>query len=101
VAGVDDVENGGWWWPPSAYGAGDRRLGVGVCERPNAGAGAGCWCLDDWVVERFRRNGDCCGLGVSLPPAERLRGGRVTRVTGGVPATKRITVTHCDDVKVK
>jgi hypothetical protein len=57
VAGVDDVENGGWCWLPSAYGAGDRRLGVGVCDRPNAGAG--CCCLDDWVVERFRRNGDC------------------------------------------
>jgi len=95
VAGDDDDEKGGWGCPaaePSAYGAGDLRLGVGVCDRPNAGAEC-CCCLDDWVVERFRRNGDCCGLGVSFPPAERLRGGRVTRVTGGVPAIKCITMT--------
>lgn len=93
----DDDEKGGWGCPaaePSAYGAGDLRLGVGVCDRPNAGAGCCCCCcLDDWVVERFRRNGDCCGLGVSFPPAERLRGGRVTRVTGGVPAIKCVTIT--------
>ncbi|KAE9538652.1 hypothetical protein AGLY_005751 [Aphis glycines] len=92
VAGDDDDEKGGWGCPaaePSAYGAGDLRLGVGVCDRPNAGEGCCCCCcLDDWVVERFRRNGDCCGLGVSFPPAERLRGGRVTRVTDGVPAIK-------------
>jgi len=97
VAGDDDDENGGWGCPaaePSAYGAGDLRLGVGVCDRPNAGEGCCCCCcLDDWVVERFRRNGDCCGLGVSFPPAERLRGGRVTRVTGGVPAIKCVTMT--------
>lgn len=88
------------WRPPAAFHVllrasaascpsadGDRRLirGVGVCDRlTDADAG----CLDDWVVERLRRNGDCCGLGVSLPPAERLRGGLVTLVTGGVPATR-------------
>lgn len=97
VAGDDDDEKGGWWCcpaaAPSAYGAGDLRLGVGVCNRPTAGEGCGC-CLDDWVVDRFRRNGDCWGLGVSLPPAERLRGGRVTRVTGGVPAIKCVTMTN-------
>lgn len=78
---------------PPRSADGDLRLnrGVGVCDRLAVGAG---WCLDDWVVERFRRNGDCCGLGVSLPPAERLRGGRVTRVTGGVPATER-NCTRC------
>lgn len=97
VAGDDDDEKDGWGCPaaePSAYDAGDLRLGVGVCDRPNAGEGCCCCCcLDDWVVERFRRNGDCCGLGVSFPPAERLRGGRVTRVTGGVPEIKCVIMT--------
>jgi len=65
-------------------GGGDRRLirGVGVCDRQTGG-----WCPGGCAAERFRRNGDCTGLGVSLPPAERLRGGRVTRAAGGVPAT--------------
>jgi len=91
ASGVPDDDH--WFWSAGGPAAsdGDRRLirGVGVCDRLIVAG----WCLDDWVVERFRRNGDCNGLGVSLPPAERLRGGRVTRVAGGVPAPAAAVVT--------
>lgn len=96
ASGVAGDDHDGSGCPPSADG--DLRLmrGVGVCERLTAGRWfcccCCCWCWYCWywcccATERFRRNGDCCGepAADSLPPAERLRGGRVT---GGVPGAK-------------